>query len=71
MKRSLFCFLIFMVACRQRLSDSDKTIANLDFKELTTKEEKKIFLKEVFDTDQAIRKESNDLDLKQADEAKQ
>jgi hypothetical protein len=37
MKRSLFCFLIFMVSCRQRLSDSDKTIANLDFKELTTK----------------------------------
>ena len=37
MKRSLFCFLIFMVACQQRPSDSDKTIANLDFKELTTK----------------------------------
>ncbi|AGC76794.1 hypothetical protein [Nonlabens dokdonensis] len=63
--------LILLMSCKQKASESGEAIDSLSFKKLETVEERKEFLQEIFDADQAVRKESNNTDLNPSDNAAQ
>jgi hypothetical protein len=66
-----FLILTLLISCKQKASESEEAIASSSFEKLETVEDKKQFLHEIFDADQAIRKESNNADLNLSDNAVQ